>query len=103
MQKAEVTFASSGDPDLLVWTIPAELAPGDASHQVFPSSEFRASLIEEDDEGGSHPVGEAGSFLVIDCNDSALEGFRKYDPVTDSTENIKPFHDQHSTALPAIG
>ena len=135
-----MTFASSGDPDLLVWTIPAEFAPGDVSHQVFalpvqsrtggllvavpsgsfsnfaltsaameeegllgPSSEFRASLIEEDDEGGSHPVGEAGSFLVLDCNDGVLEAFRKYDPVTDSTEDIKPFHDQHPTALPAIG
>ena len=68
-----------------------------------PSSEFQVSLIEEDEEGNTHPVGEACTFLVIDCDDKVLEGFRKYDPVTDSTEAVLPFHDQHTAALPAIG
>ena len=140
MQKAEVAFSIQGDPDLLVWNVPAEFTPGEVSLQAFalpvqsrpggflvaiptgslsnfataaaamdeegllgPSSEFQASLIEEDEEGNTHPVGEACTFLVIDCDDKVLEGFRKYDPVTDSTEAVLPFHDQHTAALPAIG
>lgn len=140
MQKAEVNFAALGDPDLLVWKVPAELAIGDVSIQSFalpiqsrsggfllaiplealsnfavtsaaieeegllgPSSEFQVSLVEEDEEGGTHPVGESCTFLVIDCDDKVLDGLRKYDPVTDSTESIVPFHEQHTAALPAVG
>ena len=102
MQKAEVNFAALGDPDLLVWKVPAELAIGDVSIQSFalpiqsrsggfllaiplealsnfavtlaaieedgllgPSSEFQVSLVEEDEEGGTHPVVRVALFWLL--------------------------------------
>ena len=41
--------------------------------------------------------------MVIDCDDKVLDGLRKYDPVTDPTESIVPFHEHHTAAVPAIG
>ena len=68
-----------------------------------PSRDFEAGLLEEDDDAVPQEIGRKCSFLVIDCNDAVCQDLRRYDPVTDSTEEIKPFDSQRPSALPAVG
>ena len=140
MQKEELKFAGSDDPDLLVWKIPQEFTVPDSSVQVFaipllgrtgglllaipvgalsddllldaaieeegvlgPSNDFVASLLEEDDEGAPQDTGVRCAFLAIDCSDAVCGDLRRYDPVTDSTEEIRPFSVERPLALPATG
>lgn len=67
-----------------------------------PSREFEASLCVEDDVGHITDLALKGRFLVVDIEDSVLLSMREYDPVTDSTENIRPFSLQHVNSLPKI-
>ena len=140
MQKEELKFAGSEEPDLLVWRIPQEFILLDVAIQVFaipllgrsgglllaipigvlgddmlldaaieeegvlgPSRDFEAGLLEEDDDGAPQEVGLRCSFLVIDCSDAVCADLRRYDPVTDSTEEIRPFSSERPAALPATG
>ena len=140
MQKEELKFAGSEEPDLLVWRIPQEFTLLDVSIQVFaipllgrsgglllaipvgvlgddmlldaaieeegvlgPSRDFEAGLLEEDDDGAPLDVGLRCPFLVIDCSDAVCGDLRRYDPVTDSTEDIRPFSSDRPAALPATG
>ena len=68
-----------------------------------PSRDFDANLLEEDDEAVPQEIGVKSSFLVIDCSDSVLQLLRRYDPVTDSTEEIRPYSLDRPYALPALG
>ena len=68
-----------------------------------PSRDFEASLLEEDDDGVPQDTGAKTMFLVIDCSDAVLTGLRRYDPVTDSTEEIRPYSLDRPYALPATG
>ncbi len=68
-----------------------------------PSRDFEANLLEEDDDAVPQEIGRKCSFLVIDCNDAVCQDLRRYDPVTDSTEEIRPFDAERPTALPAVG
>ena len=67
-----------------------------------PSREFDAGLLEEDDNAVPQEVGQNCTFLVIDCTDAILADLRRYDPVTDSTEDIRPFSSDRPLALPAL-
>ena len=68
-----------------------------------PSRDFEAGLLEEDDDAIPQEIGRKCSFLVIDCSDAVCQDLRRYDPVTDSTEEIRPFDVQRPSALPAVG
>lgn len=67
-----------------------------------PSKEFQALLCVEDDVGHVTDLALHCTFLVIDVEDMALQQMREYDPVTDSTEAIRPFSLEHINALPKI-
>eukprot|EP00438_Fugacium_kawagutii_P032989 Skav223990 [mRNA] locus=scaffold6785:46494:53610:+ [translate_table: standard] len=67
-----------------------------------PSKEFVALLCVEDELGQVSDLTESASFLVIDLDDSVLVQMREYDPVTDSTEPIRPYDRDHADALPKV-
>ena len=68
-----------------------------------PSRDFEANLLEEDDDANPIDTGVRCTFLVIDCSDAVCGDLRKYDPVTDSTENIRPYSLDRPFAFPATG
>ena len=76
------------------------ISPGlfaaDEGHQtgeslIGPGDTFNASLYEDTDEG-LVAIGLEGVVQVFDAADALLQQIREYDPVTDSTEPIRPFH-----------
>ena len=86
--------------DFLIATPDASLAPSllavdeeATTHEsmIGPGDVFTAALYEDTDEG-LIALGLEGSVQVFDIADGMLQFVREYDPVTDSTEPIKPFH-----------
>eukprot|EP00438_Fugacium_kawagutii_P022744 Skav214758 [mRNA] locus=scaffold1230:82860:84742:+ [translate_table: standard] len=67
-----------------------------------PSRDFNALLCVEDEMGQVTDLTESVSFLIIDLDDSMLAQMREYDPVTDSTEFIRPYDQDHADALPKV-
>ena len=67
---------------------------------IGPSTVLTLELLEEDDEGLVQRTGFAVPTLCVDFSDGIISSLREYDPVTDSTENIAPFHASYPQALP---
>lgn len=67
-----------------------------------PSKELTASLCVEDDVGHVVDLALKANFIVVDVDDVDLGQMREYDPVTDSTESIRPFSLEHVNALPKL-
>lgn len=89
-------------PDVVdfCWLPDGMISPGlfaaDEGHQtgeslIGPGDTFNASLYEDTDEG-LVAIGLEGVVQVFDAADALLQQIREYDPVTDSTEPIRPFH-----------
>ena len=64
-----------------------------------PGDSFGALLHEESDEGLS-PIGLECVVQVFDVADVVLLQLREFDPVTDSTEPIKPYHPTSPHCVP---
>ena len=64
-----------------------------------PGDSFNSTLFEDGDEG-LVSVGLEASVQVFDVSDTILAAVREYDPVTDSTQPIKPFHATASHTFP---
>eukprot|EP00435_Cladocopium_sp_Y103_P053730 s754_g17.t1 len=71
-----------------------------------PSREFNAQLMVEEDVGsgavGVIDLPNSVTFLAVDLEDVVLELMREYDPVTDSSETIRPFYAEEPNALPKL-
>ena len=67
-----------------------------------PSNQFTSEMIEEDDDGQPMQVGATTTITVVDVSADVLKDCREYDPVTDGTERILPFDDDHPNALPSV-
>ena len=99
-------FARRGG--LLIATPEASLAPSLLAFDeeatageslVGPGDEFSAALYEDTDEG-LIALGLEGTVQVFDMADSMLQFVREYDPVTDFTEPIRPFHATLTHSIP---
>ena len=81
------------------------LAAGQAADDeavIGPSTVLSLELLEEDEDGMVQRTGFAVSTLCVDLSDGIISSLREYDPVTDSTENIIPFHASYPNALPNL-
>lgn len=67
-----------------------------------PSNQLTSEMIEEDDDEQPIQVGATTTITVIDVSFDVLRGCREYDPVTDGTERILPFDEDHPNALPSV-
>ena len=82
-----------------------DLAAGQAADDeavIGPSTVLSLKLLEEDEDGMVQRTGFAVSTLCVDLSDGIISSLREYDPVTDSTENIIPFHASYPNALPNL-
>jgi hypothetical protein len=82
-----------------------DLAAGQAADDeavIGPSTVLSLELLEEDEDGMVQRTGFAVSTLCVDLSDGIISSLREYDPVTDSTENIIPFHASYPNALPNL-
>ena len=69
---------------------------------IGPSTVLSLELLEEDEDGMVQRTGFAVSTFCVDLSDGIISSLREYDPVTDSTENILPFHASYPNALPNL-
>ena len=70
-----------------------------------PSTQIMVPMVAEDEVGNLYRVGEDVQVTVIDVSDALFGGglIREYDPVTDSTLDIKPFSLNFPEAIPEAG
>ena len=69
---------------------------------IGPSTVLTLELLEEDDEGLVQRTGFSVPTLCVDFSDGIISSLREYDPVTDPTEAIAPFHASYPNALPNL-